>query len=394
VKDFKIYLSVGTAILFIYLIAQYNKPNAVNWGASLSYYDRIPYGTYVLYNRLADIFPGAEVMRTNKSAYNIFSDTTLRPGNYLMIAKKVVLSKTDFTAMTKYISAGNAVFISALEFEGELTDSLKLYVDMEYKKNGPGLNFTSKQLKKSKDYKFDNGISSQYFSEFDTTKATVISRNQYGHCNYLSFKFGKGKLYVFANPQVLTNYSLLKPQGAVYAANALSYLPVADRVYWDQFQNKDIKEDGSPMRVFLKNPDLQWAYYLSVAGLLLFVIYEVKRRQRIIPVIEPLKNSTVEFVSVVGKVYYEQRDNTNIAAKKIVYFGEHLRSVFGLKTGTYNKEFLITFINKTGIEEGLATDLVNHINYLAHQTGVTDHELIVLNQLIEKFYIQSGSYGK
>lgn len=393
-KDFKLYLSVGTALLLIYLIAQFNRPNPVNWGTTLSYNDKIPYGTYVLYNRLKDIFPDAEVTRTNKSAYNLFSDTTLQPGTYLMIAQNVELNKNDFTAMVKYISAGNSVFISTLDFGGYINDTLQLNTGIEYDKKDPSLNFTNPKLKRQANYIIGNNISSQYFSGFDTTRATVIGQNQYGHANYISFKFGKGKLYLFANPQVLTNFSLLKPQGAGYAAKALSYLPETGRVYWDQYQNKDIIKDLSPMRVFFANDGLRWAYYLSLAGLLLFIIYEIKRRQRIIPVIEPLKNSTVEFVSVVGKVYYEQRDNRNIAAKKIVYFAEHLRSAFGLKTGSFNQEFTTNFINKTGINEGLANELVNHINYMGQQTRVTDHELIVLNQLIEKFYIQSGSYGK
>jgi hypothetical protein len=393
-KDFKLYICGGTALLLIYLIAQYNRPDPVNWSTTLSYNEKIPYGTFVFYNQLKDIFPQANVIRTNKSAYNIFNDTTLSTGNYLMIAQNVELSKTDLTAMIKYMSAGNSIFISALSFNGYIADSLKLNTGVEFDKKSSDLNFSNSKLKRPTDYAFDNNISAQYFSGFDTTKATVIGQNQKGHANYISFKFGKGKLYLFANPQILTNYSLLKPQGAAYAATVLSYLPVTGNVYWDQYQNKDIMEDKSPMRVFFNHPALQWAYYLSLAGLLIFVVYEVKRRQRIIPVIEPLKNSTVEFVSVVGKVYYEQRDNANIAAKKLVYFNAHLRNVFGLKTASYDNELLAGLVNKAGIEESLAKDLINNMNFLSHQQRISDHELIVLNQLIEKFYIQSGSYGK
>jgi hypothetical protein len=393
-KDFKIYISVGTALLLIYLVAQFNRPNPVNWSTTLSYNDKIPYGTYVFYNRLKDLFPGAKVKHTTKSPYDVFTDGNLPGGNYIIIAQNATFSKIDFKQMVKYISAGNSVFISAFSFDGYISDSLKLETGVEYDKKNPTLNFTNPLVKKASGYKFENNISAQYFSKFDTVKATSISQNQYGQSNYLRFKFGKGNLFLFANPQILTNYSLLKPGGDEYPAKALSYLPVTENIYWDLYQNHDVFTDQSPMRVFFSNPGLQWAYYLSLASLLLFVLYEIKRRQRIIPVIEPLKNSTVEFVSVVGKVYYEQRDNSNIAAKKIVYFGEHLRNAFGLKTGSYNNEFVVNLTNKTGVDESLAKDLAAHINYLSHQSRITDHELIVLNQLIEKFYIQSGSYGK
>ena len=104
------------------------------------------------------------------------------------------------------------------------------------------------------------------------------------------------------------------------------------------------------MRVFFSHASLQWAYYISLFGMVIFVLYEMKRRQRIIPVIEPLKNSTVEFVNVVGQVYYEQRNNMNIAQKKILFFLEHLRTKYYLKTNPLDQEFIERLSQKTGIE--------------------------------------------
>ena len=115
----------------------------------------------------------------------------------------------------------------------------------------------------------------------------------------------------------------------------------------------------------------------------------MKRRQRIIPVIEPLKNSTVDFVNVVGQVYYEQRDNRNIAEKKILFFLEYLRTRYYLKTTTLDKEFAGRLSHKTGIAFEFAQDLVGNLNYIGSQGPVNDHDLIQLNQLIEQFYTQS-----
>ena len=399
-KDFKIYIAIASVCLLIYLVAQYNKPNPVDWTSTLYFNDKIPFGTYVLYNRLNDIYPDAEIIKTNKSAYSFFADSAVTDSsagksNYLIVAKNVEFSKDDYKAMVKYIGAGNSVFISTFDWSGTLPDTLKLNTTSDFNKKSPGLNFSNTKLKQAQDYHFDKHISDQYFSAFDTTKAIVIGQNSNGKANFISYKFGKGKLFLMANPLVFSNYSLLKPQGENYAARILSYLPAnADNVYWDQLQNHDIPIDESPMRVFFKYPALQWAYYLALASLLLFVIYEVKRRQRIIPVVEPLKNSTLEFVTVVGKVYYEQRNNANIASKKILYFAEHVRNNFGLKTNNYSPENVRLFASKTGVDEQFAGELLRHINYLLPQNHVTDHELIVLNQLIENFYSQSGSYGK
>ncbi len=388
-KDFKIYLSIALVLLTVYLVAEYNKPTAINWSPTLYYNDnKIPYGTYVAYHQLAQLFPGAEINNTNASLYSALHDSTTMSGNYLIIAKNVDINKADYTELIKYIKAGGSVFISSFDIGGFLADTLKLSVGYENSKQSAGLNFTNDSLKQSFDYVFKRGISNQYFSDFDTSKATVIGKNNRGHSTYLGFKFGKGNLYLCLNPCIFTNYGILTGQGSAYAAKALSYLPVTKHIYWDEFQNGDIPVDESPIRVFFNHPSLQWAYYIAIFSLLTFVLFEIKRRQRIIPVIEPLKNSTVDFVNVVGQVYYEKRDNANIAHKKILYLLEHLREAYQIKTNKLDQEFIEKLTAKLGVEKALANELVNYIQYIANQQHVDDRELLELNKLIEKFYSQ------
>ena len=384
-KDFKIYIIIGSILLIIYLVIQYNKPAPVNWQPSLAAADKIPFGTFVLRERLTDVFPGAMVTNTNQSVYNFFR-RQIKPGNYIIIAKSVTITKADFEQMVKYIRAGNNVFISTFTWDGAFANKLRLETGVEDDNKAASIKFNSKSLKNSSSYKFDKDISTQYFSSIDTARATIISSNKNGKANYVRYRFGKGSLLLCANPELFTNYSLLKPQGADYAAKALSFLPAHSNIYWDQYQNKDIAIDRSPLRVFFTSPSLQWAFYISLLGLALFVLFEVKRRQRVIPIIAPLKNSTVDFVEVVGKVYYERRDNANIAHKKILYLLSFLREQYQLKTTQLDKEFAESLVWKTGADTAFVQDLVDYINYIGQQNTVNDKELIELNRLIEKFY--------
>jgi hypothetical protein len=388
-KDFKIITWVGAIILVIYLIAQYNKPLPVNWQTTLYHGDKIPFGTYVLHDQLSTLYPGSKVINTNAALYNALHKTGLN-GNYFIIAKTIKLGEYDYKELVKFVRAGNNVFMTAFVWDGFFADTLKLKAQAEFDKDNVPLNFVNPLLKTKKPYTFKRDISNQYFSRFDTTHAVVLGQNALKHANYLSFAFGKGHLYLCANPQLFTNYSLLTPQGADYAAKALSYLPPQNNVYWDQFQNKDLVEDQSPLRVIFSYDSLRWAYYISLLTALIFIIYEIKRRQRIIPVIEPLKNNTLDFVNVVGQVYYERRDNSNIALKKITYLLEHWRTTYYLKTTALNIEFVNALAQKTGIEVSFARELINLINYIHVQPKVNDQELIQLNQAIEKFYAQSG----
>jgi hypothetical protein len=387
-RDFKFYIIGASLLLLVYVVVLYNKPIPVNWKPTLYYGDKIPFGTYVLYKQLNDVFPGARITNTNQSVASLFNNK-LKPGNYFIIAKQVKITFTDFNALKKYIAAGNTVFISTFSWAGYFKNGFKLETKVENDDDKRLLNFTNPVLKQPTNYRFDKDISNQYFSKFDTARATVIATNNAGKATYLSYKFGKGRLLLSANPELFSNYSLLTPQGANYAERALSYLPVKQILYWDQYQNHDVVVEMSPMRVFLNNPNLRWAYYISLATLFIYIIFEAKRRQRIIPVIELLKNSTVDFVNVVGRVYYERRDNANIATKKVLYLLTYLRETYQLKTNKLDTEFIETLAHKTGLEVSFVRDVVNYINYLDNQQKVTDHELIELNNLIEKFYSQS-----
>jgi len=388
-KDFKLYLSIATIALIIYVVAQYNKPSSINWQPTMYYQDKVPFGTFILYKQLPQLFPGAKIINTNQNLSDLFHNQNRPNSNYFIFSKKVDLNKNDFTEMANYIKSGNSIFISAFEWEGLMADTLDIQTSSEYQKKNIGLNFTNPRLKEHADYKFDRYIDIQYFSSFDTTHAEVLGKNDIGHANLLRFSFGKGSLYLCANPELFTNFGILNKKGADYVAKALSYLPPQPNIYWDEFQNGDIPEDDSPLRVFFSNVSLQWAYYLSLSSLVIFILYEMKRRQRIIPVIEPLQNSTVDFVTVVGQVYYEQRNNLNIAQKKTLYFLEYLRTQYYLKTTPLDEDFIERLAQKTGIDPDFAREIINHIKYVNVQNQVTDNELIYLNHLIQQFYTKS-----
>ena len=144
------------------------------------------------------------------------------------------------------------------------------------------------------------------------------------------------------------------------------------------------------MRVFLSHPELKWAYFIALFSLLFFVLYEIKRRQRIIPVADPLQNTTVEFVNVVGQVYYQQHNNLNIASKKVAFFLEQVRSRYQLKTNVFDPEFIETLINKSGVDADLVAQIFKYIDLVQTGKQISDKELIQLNHLTEQFYKQAG----
>lgn len=389
-KGFKRYLIIGTLLLIAYLMAMSNRPMATDWKPSLKNTDKIPFGTYVLYHRLGDIFTHAQIKTYREPVYNVINDEKISNATYIIISNYIELHKDDYQKLTQYVKKGNEVFLAAWTFEAALNDSLKLYTGDTTARTGDAtrLRFTNKKYSDNR-YAVDHYATNTYFTAFDTSRTTVLGQNEFGSPNFIRIRMGKGALYLCSNPLMFSNYSLLQDQGSAYAAIALSHLKNNSNIVWDEFYTQGRGGQQTPMRVFLNNGALRGATYIAFFSLLVFVLYETKRRQRIIPVIEPLSNTSVEFATVVGQVYYEQRDNANIAQKIAAYFLEHIRNQFYLKTNTFDEEFISALSQKSGVDAGLVQQIIAQINKVRGGHTISDGELIAFNQHIEQFYFQS-----
>jgi hypothetical protein len=189
-------------------------------------------------------------------------------------------------------------------------------------------------------------------------------------------------------PLAYTNYNMLYRQNAQYISKTLSYLPV-QHTYWHEYY-KDFKaEPQTPLRYIISQPALKWALYLSLGALVLFIAFEAKRKQRIIPVIKPLTNTTLEFTETVGRLYFQYKDHKNIADKKITYFLDYLRTHFYVKTIEIDDSLYSKLADKTGIDKIEITKLFELITMISNKRNVSEEDLLTLNSQIEQFQRKS-----
>jgi hypothetical protein len=385
------YLIFGAVLLGLYFVAQYTKPKPINWNKTFLPEDKIPYGTFILRNQITDLFPKSEQSISKKDVLATLNAAPREGSNYIIIAPSVQLGAEELKTIKKYIAAGNHVLIASFEMSGALEDSLKVSLAGPYRpgKTKYPINFTSPYLKRELDYFFEKGISANYFTSIDSANAVVLGRKYEELPNLVQYRFGKGSLLLCANPQLFTNYSLLNENGADYAAKVFSYLPQANVIIFDELFSRPIANSESHFRVLFSYEQLRWAYYIALVGLIIFVLYEMKRRQRIIPIVDPLTNTSVEFAKVVGRVYYQQRNHHDIIAKKVSYFLAYLRNKYRLKTTSLDAEFVTALAKITGIEEALIKQIVGFITTfekLDKRTKTDDNYLIEFNKLMEQFY--------
>ncbi|MFC6103195.1 DUF4350 domain-containing protein [Olivibacter domesticus] len=392
-KDLKIYLIVAFFMLGLYLFVEYNKPIPLDWTPTFNRTDKIPFGTYVLYHELPQLFKaGITSARESITETLQKADTS----SLLIIAPSIDISTVDYQRMREHMNKGNDIFIAANNFNHSLLDSLNLALqsrDILFAKDSLRFHFLNPRLDSTKNYKFDRGMASHYFSKFDTTKTIVLARNNKGDANFLRYQYGSGSLYLLASPDFFSNYALLNTEGALFAATALSYLNPDRQLLYDEFQLLGMRGAKSVLRVIFENPALKWAYYITLLGLVLFVLYEIKRRQRVIPLVDPMSNTSVEFAKVVGSIYYQQRDNKDIANKKVIYLLNYIRTNYRLKTRDLNDEFQELLIQRSGANADTVRELIKEIKAIYKGKYLNDQELIELNNNIEAFYDQSGTYG-
>ena len=120
-------------------------------------------------------------------------------------------------------------------------------------------------------------------------------------------------------------------------------------------------------------------------GLLLFVIFKAKREQRIIPVINPIENSSVEFARTVGALYHQNKDYTNLIQKKMNYFLAELRNRYFIDTGSLNEKTIQQLAAKSGKSIEEVKKLIEYILYLKNKSVHSEQDTIELTKKITAF---------
>lgn len=394
-KRSKIALYIIGAVIVLMMIAEVTKPKALNWRDSYSAADKIPLGCYILFNEL-ETFSDGEVLTSERSIYE-YLKTIDSTKNYsiVFINNYISFGREESKALMDFARRGNTIFLSGNYFYGNVIDSLNIGIVRQYSniyKKESNHKFTSPSLQKNNRW-FKDVIENSHFSSIDTLATTILGTVttkdeddiEETHPNFVKVNVGEnnGQFVLHTNPFAFTNYHLMADKED-YAATVLSYLP-KQQIIWDNNYKSGRKVIRSPLRYILQNTALKWAFYISMFGLILFVIFRGKRTQRIIPVIKKLENATVDFTRTVGELYYQHGDFTNIIEKKIQFFLEYVRRNYYLDTNQLNPNFIDKLAIKSSNTKEDTKALVDYLVFLKSKNNHTEHELIELNKKIEHF---------
>lgn len=393
-KGNRIYMAAFVFIFVLYIIAELNAPKVFDWNPTFSSVDKNPFGSYILHEQLKQLYPSANIQTHRIPPYNVLHDKNETKSAYIMLAPDVQIGRTDLDEMLNYVRDGNVIFIAAYDATSELLDTLGVKIrdaSNIISTDSTSINFTSPSIASNKFYTFKRSTIDGYFSELNKKDSTVVlGIRQDNMPDFVKRQYGKGYFLIHAAPVCFSNYFMLSDNNRDYTAKALSYLPPDISIlHWDEYFKQGREGANTPLRFFLTNTFLHWALMLTVAILIIYILFEMKRRQRIIPVIEPLRNTTLDFVETVSSVYYSSHDNKSIAAKKIQFWLEHIRQRYYLSTNHLNDSFVQQLQRKSGVTKELIETILNNIKRAEAQPKVTDDVLLGLTSSIDEFYQQS-----
>lgn len=189
----------------------------------------------------------------------------------------------------------------------------------------------------------------------------------------VSVPYGKGEVIFVSSPLLFTNYGMLEGNTFVYIFRLMSYLADLPVYRTEAYVKTDamLVAEQSPFREFIKRPPLRWALYLALLGVALFMIFTARRRQRVIPIMSKPANRSLEFIQLIGTLYYQRKDHVDLVRKKFKLFAEELRKTAGVDISDVNtddREYLL-LAEKTGMNSDRLKKVIRQIRLVLHSEG-------------------------
>ncbi len=390
----RIYIGLMMLIFAAIIIIDLNKPKEIDWRPTFSTNDKIPFGLYILDQEIEGLLHNS-IEKIAVTPYEYFDplydyDTIVNTysvsGNFVDISEKDNLDQMSLSEVFYYVGHGNTALLSMKSYPAALLDSLQLQMEFDYRFTDSVAVWQANPAFGGKRYYLREGVGNGYFTKVDTLNTTILGYQHAGEqgVNFVKVGYRKGHFLLHTQPAAFTNFYLLKDNHASYAAGVLSYLP-EEKTFWYTKDSAAEQRSRSMLRYILDQPALASAWFLFLGGMLVFILFNAKRKQRVVPVIKPLTNTTVEFTKTIANLYHQEQDYDAVIEKKIIYFLEKIRNEYLLDTTKLDEEFARKYAQKSGKDPALVKAALNRINSYRNSRHISiEADLIEINNAIEK----------
>lgn len=413
----------GVAFILVLLLFLLFRSGGTRYDWTESYEENEnPYGTQVVHNILDGYFPEHEVIDIQSSVFDELpaGDDAIN-ANYIFFGEGLYMDTSDVNQLLAFVEEGNTAFIASKSVPYDLMfyvyytecndnywDDYNLlmdtiaYFNLAHKDLKTPIDLDFKYLEKGKTASYNwHYIDSVHFCNEDYSFIQLGTLNG-TYTNFAKIKYGQGAFYFHTNPMAFTNVQLLDEIGLEYTNKVFSHLAEGP-IYWDTYSRvgeevsrrrnqvhnfnpeRSLNAEG-PLSYILSAAPLAWAWYLLVALALLYLLFRAKRTQRIIPVYEGNQNTSLEFISTIGSLYFMQNDHKKLCLQKMKLFLSYIRDRYHIPTKEINEHFVTRLSSKSEIAEEYLFNILKYYNNIKTSTVVSDKTLEEFHGALEYFY--------
>jgi hypothetical protein len=410
-----LFVSLGLAVLLVLAVFIYSFQNNSrhDWTESYEQTSTEPYGTSLLAAVFKNHFGKGNLLINKEPLTKALAAPSLsKIKNYIFIGSSIYLSEDEADTLLSFVAKGNNAFMALESIPEDLESALKLQdcsstqSKIHYQFDSvchmrlahPNLDSVTPVAIR---YAYRNKPSSFQWSyfKFASTCDTIPHYASLGYAdsnrlNFIRVPHGKGFFFFHLNPLAFTNYELIHEPCLAYTEKVFSHLGEG-KTCWDESNRvpgsarrngKDPAQKG-PLSYLLSQTPIRWAWYTLLLLVLSYFLFRAARRQRIIPVILPNENTSLEFVQTVGSLYYQQNDHQKLVLQKMKLFLQFIRSRYYLQTNVLNESLIQKIAVKSQIPVADIEKIVKQFNaYQNTVVALSEEELIAFHKSIEFFY--------
>lgn len=415
----------GALLLLILLLSLFLKGSKrISWKETYLENSEEPFGTYVLHTMLQDYFEESDFTNITGDLHETLpweETDSLAASNYVFVGEGMYLDSMETQSLLHFVEHGNTAFISTKSIPYDLM--FYIYYDecdgyfwddyLNMTDTTASFNFVHPNLENDTSILFDfftnfkiekyqwNYIPDEAMCDEEHSMISLGRMNDY-YTNFARKKYGEGEFFLHTTPLTLTNFHLINDQGISYADRVFSHLTTGP-IYWDKesrvkerlsrrrnesrrlLDDRTFNKEG-PLKYILSQPALRWAWYLTLGLTLLYLIFRAKRRQRVIPVTEENRNTSLDYISTIGSLYFLQNDHRALALQKMGLFLNFVRERYNMPTKQLDHAFAKQLAQRSEVPLHDIEGLINLYNNIEGAVGTHDYTLLTFHEKMESFY--------
>ncbi len=443
-KDNRIGIVIGVAALLLFLLFFFtrDKGNKYDWVESYKTKSVQPYQLSLLQTLLEKYMPEQKNKElTGSLVKHLSAEKGNQGANFLFIGSECELDMDESDSLLAFVDAGGTAMISSFNMPEYIMETIYYdpcdedveddsYSESDYEEDSdyeeeeeeevfrdPGydyigdtiatLNFNNASLALDKALSISYVVVDkkelnywQYWVEAEDCNPLfspvvplgTVECQKKKHVNFLKIPHGKGNFYFHATPLVFTNFWLRDTTCYEYCSKLLSHMPEGE-LMWKLGRHtspnnyKDDKYgDKTPLQYILSQAELRWAWYILLGTAILFLLFQSKRRQRIIPVADENENTSLVFIKTLGRLSFQQSAHSKLAAQKMKLFLLFIRNRYQISSKTYDEPFFKRLSLKAELPLEQIEDLFKTWRKVEKAYNLETDMLVTFHQKMDWFY--------